>query len=424
MSVPIGKRFGLWTLSFLVVANMIGAGIFTTSGFTLAALGEPKVVLLAWLVGGIIAICGALSYGLLIERMPLSGGEYLFLSRAAHPLLGFIAGWISLLAGFSGAIAFAALALEAYIPEILPPRWLASLVVILGALIHGFRIQLGAKVQNITVGLKLGMLVIFLIVSLMSFFRDQWICPHQSLITSPSKGALSSFAKALIWISLSYSGFNAAVYVASEAKSSRIVALSLVIGTALVTLLYLLLNAAFVLAPPLHVTSGNADIAAQAAAWIGGPSFAQFTRVIIVFALLTSVLSMMMAGPRVYSKMAADGVLPSVFEIKNTRAWPAVFLQMILALLLILIGSLQTLLSYLGLTLSLSAALSVSCLFFKKKSKPITGLQIIAPLIFVTATLINAIFLVIENPLNAIGTIITVLIGSVAYAALYRAKSS
>jgi len=135
-------------------------------------------------------------------------------------------------------------------------------------------------------------------------------------------------------------------------------------------------------------------------------------------------LSMMMAGPRVYSKMAADGVLPSVFEIQNTRAWPAVFLQMILALLLILIGSLQTLLSYLGLTLSLSAALSVSCLFFKNKSKPITGLQIIAPLIFVTATLINAIFLVIENPLNAIGTIMTVLIGSVAYAAFYRAKSS
>ena len=105
------KKFGFWTLTFLVIANMIGAGVFATSGFALHDLGSPHVVILAWAVGGVIALAGAFSYGRLVRAMPESGGEYLFLSRAAHPMLGFVAGWVSLIAGFSGAIAFAATAL-------------------------------------------------------------------------------------------------------------------------------------------------------------------------------------------------------------------------------------------------------------------------------------------------------------------------
>ena len=121
-AVPV-RGFGFWTLTFLVVANMLGAGVFTTSGFTLASLGEPSRVLWAWLVGGLVALCGAFSYGLLVKRHPVSGGEYAFLSRAVHPSIGFVAGWVSLLAGFSGAIAFAALSFESYCrPEWIPPR--------------------------------------------------------------------------------------------------------------------------------------------------------------------------------------------------------------------------------------------------------------------------------------------------------------
>ncbi len=150
-----GKGFGFWTLTFLVVANMIGAGVFTTSGFTLASLGDPWIVLLAWFVGGLVALCGAFSYGILIQRMPASGGEYVFLSRAVHPFAGFMAGWISLLAGFSGAIAFAAVALESYLPGDFPAKLPAVGVVVLGAALHGGRRWLGVGVQNTAVILKL-----------------------------------------------------------------------------------------------------------------------------------------------------------------------------------------------------------------------------------------------------------------------------
>ncbi|HJO11680.1 MAG TPA: amino acid permease, partial [Gammaproteobacteria bacterium] len=109
------KQLGLYTLSGLVVANMIGAGIFTASGFALGDLGSPRLVMLAWLAGGVIAITGAISYGYLVKLNPQSGGEYLFLSRNIHPLLGFIAGWVSLLAGFTGAIAYSAMTLETYL---------------------------------------------------------------------------------------------------------------------------------------------------------------------------------------------------------------------------------------------------------------------------------------------------------------------
>ncbi|MDG2322408.1 MAG: amino acid permease [Akkermansiaceae bacterium] len=407
------KGLGFWTLTFLVVANMIGAGVFTTSGYTLESLRDPKLVLFAWFSAGLLALCGAHSYGLLVQRMPVSGGEYAFLSRAAHPLAGFIAGWVSLLAGFSGAIAFAAIAMESYLPGIFPPKVLAASVVILGALIHGAKRIIGISTQNIAVIFKLILLAIFLSFSTWSATQGKW--QGNSLPFTGEGIGLLAFAQAMVWISLSYSGFNAGVYVAGEATSPRVVSRSLITGTAIVTLLYLLLNAAFVLAPPPSKISGQADIAAHAAMWIGGESFANFTRLVLSLALFTSVLSMMMAGPRVYGKMAEDGILPKVFILKPDCTWPAVTLQMSLALLLIFITNLQDLLAFLGLTLSLSASASVLCLFLGDPTKRPRGLTALPPLIFIIATLITAILLVIHDPGQALGTILTITIAAAAY---------
>ena len=176
-----------------------------------------------------------------------------------------------------------------------------------------------------------------------------------------------------------------------------------------------LLNAAFVLAPPPSEISGQADIAAHAAMWIGGESFATFTRLVISLALFTSVLSMMMAGPRVYGKMAEDGILPKVFILRPDSTWPAVTLQMSLALLLIFITNLQDLLGFLGLTLSLSASASVLCLFLGDPTKRPRGLNALPPLIFIIATLITAILLVIHDSKQALGTILTITIAAAAY---------
>ncbi len=416
------KGFGLWTLTFLVVANMVGAGVFTTSGFTLQSLGSPYLVLAAWAVGGLIALAGAASYGQLIRMMPESGGEYLFLSRAAHPLVGFVAGWVSLIAGFTGAIAFAATALESYaMPATLRPDWLpvntvAVLAVVVGAVFHGFKSQVGAIFQNIAVVLKLVLLGSFIVAAAVMLPIDSWVGGSKAVSVTASSLPVA-FAGALVWISLSYSGFNAAVYIAEESRNlKKTVPRSLIIGASIVMVLYLLLNAVFVCAPPYEIVAGKEDVAAVAAEWIGGHKLATFVRVIISIALFTSVSSMMMAAPRVYRKMADDGMLPKLLAGGGDAPRVAVMAQAVLATLFIMISSLQGLLSYLGLTLSLCAAFSVGCLFLPSvRCQPYIHISSLLPILYLVSTLGAAVIMTYGEPIQLIATALTVVVGVMAY---------
>lgn len=423
------KGFGLWTLTFLVVANMVGAGVFTTSGFTLQSLGSPHLVLAAWAVGGLIALAGAVSYGQLIRIMPESGGEYLFLSRAAHPLVGFVAGWVSLIAGFTGAIAFAATALESYaMPANLRPAWLpansvAVAAVVAGAMFHGFRPRVGVIFQNISVILKLAMLGTFLAVAVVMLPIDSW--KGEPMATASGTPAVAvAFAGSLVWISLSYSGFNAAVYIAEEAREiKKTVPKSLVLGTVIVLVLYLLLNAVFVYAPPSETVAGKEDIAAAAAEWIGGHSLATFVRVIISLALLTSVSSMMMAAPRVYRKMADDGMLPQALSRGGEAPRTAVITQAGLAVLFILVSSLQGLLSYLGLTLSICAACSVGCLLLPSVRRyPYLHPKSLIPTLYIVCTLGAAAIMTFGEPKQLFASALTFLVGAMAFILAKRHK--
>ncbi|MCA9447076.1 MAG: amino acid permease [Candidatus Omnitrophica bacterium] len=418
------NRFGFWTLTFLVVANMVGAGVFTTSGFTLAELGSPQRVVLAWVVGGAIALAGAFSYGRLIRAMPESGGEYLFLSRAAHPLLGFIAGWVSLIAGFTGAIAFAATAFESYLaPERIRPDWLpgdaiAIASILVCGLFHGVRAKAGIYFQNAFVGIKLGLLTLFLLMALVSLLTSDWMGgPVDRLTETGPWSSAVAFAGALVWISLSYSGFNAAVYVAEEARESRkTIPKALLVGTMVVTLLYVFLNAVFVFAPPPEAIEGRADVAAIAAEWIGGDRIATAIRGVICLALLTSVSSMMMAAPRVYAKMAADGFMPRSFHFTGEAPRVAIALQAVLAIVFVLISTLQDLLSYLGLTLSLCAALSVGCLFLPSVRKgEIWRWSHLLAAAYIFPTLLAAGLMTLGNPWQLLGTVLTFSAGAVVY---------
>lgn len=416
------KGFGLWTLTFLVVANMVGAGVFTTSGFTLQSLGSPHLVLAAWAAGGVIALAGAVSYGQLIRAMPESGGEYLFLSRAAHPLVGFVAGWVSLIAGFTGAIAFAATALESYAmpanvrPDWLPVNTVAVSAVIVGALFHGFKPRVGAVFQNIAVILKLALLGGLLVLAVVMLPIDSWKGePLATVFAAPS--VTVAFAGALVWISLSYSGFNAAVYIAEDARElKKTVPKSLLVGTFIVSVLYLLLNAVFVCAPPSEVVAGKEDIAAAAAEWIGGRSLATFVRVIISLALLTSVSSMMMAAPRVYRKMADDGMLPAALSGGGDAPRVAVMAQAAMAVLFILVSSLQGLLSYLGLTLSVCAACSVGCLFLPSvRRHAYAHPSSLLPILYIVCTLGAASIMAYRDPKQLVASALTFLAGAMAY---------
>ena len=243
------KPFGLGSTTFLVVANMIGAGVFTTSGFALANLGSRQTVMLAWLIGGVIACCGAISYGQLAQRVTESGGEYLFLSRFAHPAIGFLAGWVSLLAGFTGAIAFAATGFESYsIPASIRPDWLQKgmagiAAIVFFAVLHSFVWKAGVITQNLIVSLKL-VLLIGLVLFVFTSYPSGW--DGMQGATGPAQSSVYSIASTLVWISLSFSGFNAAVYITSEVDQPEInVPRAMLLGTVGVSILYLVLNFVF-----------------------------------------------------------------------------------------------------------------------------------------------------------------------------------
>lgn len=433
-----GPALSLTSAVSVVVSSMIGAALYTTSGYALADLGSPLLVLAAWAVGGLLALCGALSYGGLAQRFRQSGGEYLFLSRALHPAAGVVAGVVSLLAGFTSAMAFAAVTFEAYlVSHFVPPDAggrpfpgaVAVALIVVAWLMHGFRLRLGAGLQDLLVVTKLLMLVLFAGFALLVSTQ-----PWMGLRTAPplagagpqaagASAIISQFAVSLMWISLAYSGFNAAIYITSQTRGSgTTVRRSLVIGTLVVIVIYLLLNAIFVLVPPYDVVVGREDIATAAAGYIGGPVLAMVLRVTILVSLATSVLALMMTGPRVYAKMADDGVLPPLFRQHGDVPRWGVLVQAVLAILVVTLTTLNQLLTYLGLTLSLSAALTVTTLFLLRRR----GQLLVVPgypwppLVFVVGTLLVAAVAGFQRPVELAVAAATLLVGLLIYAVQHR----
>jgi APA family basic amino acid/polyamine antiporter len=375
---------------------------------------------LAWVIAGLIAISGAIGYSSLAIRFTESGGEYLFLSRSLHPAAGLMAGWVSLLAGFTGAIAIAALGLEEYLQPILgidpPERSIAISAILLCAVIHTLGVGGAARVQDAIVVCKLIMIAAIVIVSIRSF--DKWTTD----VPAETPGFMPmAFVTQLVWISFSYAGFNAAVYVADEiADPRRNVPRAMIGGTVAVTLIYIVLNAIFVFAAPAsQITAPDkiVQVAATAAAWIGGDSFALFVRGVIVVSLATSVSALVMSGPRVYAKMADDGFFPAWFRFKNRPPVVAIWFQAMLAITVVSITTLKDLLGYLGLTLSVCSALTISMLFVLRYRKQIDHLPLwgIPATFYVVATLTLAVLYAIEKPQQTMAVVITILIGFVLY---------
>ncbi len=414
-----GKPYGLSTLTLLVIASMIGAGVFTTSGYTLGAVGSPTRVMVCWLIGGGIAMCGAVAYGRLARLMPESGGEYLYLTRNVHPMAGFLAGWVSLTAGFSGAIATAAVAFESYaVPDAVRPTWLpndvvAMALVIICGLAHALHVRAGAILQNTVVAVKLAALGIFLAVVAAKLPTHHWHVAPVADAPVAWWDVTTAMATSVVWISLSYAGFNAAIYVASESVAAgRRVPQALLLGTALVTVLYLVLNLSFVTSAPAAELTWQEDVAAISARSLGGRGLELLMRTAIAFGLFSSVSGMIMAGPRVYAQMAVDGVFPQMFRIDRHGPGRSVILQTVLACGLILLqrilvvegvleSSLLGLLIYLGTTLSLTSAGCVATLFLKRVRRQISGdtslLQWIAAAIYVAATATSIILLMLSH---------------------------
>lgn len=391
------RQLGLTSAVALVVASMIGTGVFTTSGFLLADLKSPWLVLVAWAVGGVLATLGALSYGALARRIPESGGEYTFLSQTLHPAAGFLAGWVSLLVGFSAPLAAAAIGFGEYTrPWLggLSPRVAGTLLILIFAVLHAFHVQHGARTQNWTVLIK-----VVLIVAFLGFGLTRLTHPKPA---DYSPGVISTFAVSLVWVSFSYSGWNAAVYIGGEIREAeRNLPRALLLGTGIVMLLYLGLNTVFVFAAPIEVLAGKLDIGRVTAEAIGGPSLGQAVSGLVALALLTSVSSMTMAGPRVYARMAAAGHLPRWLAAGDGPPRAAIAFQTIIAIGLLWSAAYEQLLTFIGFTLGLSAATTVFGLIVLRRRE---GASVIVsgwpwvPWLFVLSTLAITGFTVFRRP--------------------------
>ena len=375
------REMGPFSAAILVVANMIGTGIFATPGFVMAELNHPASFLLCWVAGGIFALCGALCYGELGVRYPHAGGEYAYLREAFGKPMGFLSGWISLIVGFSAPIAASAMAFAAYATGLFgtrtEPLWvlrvagtplatvseqtvLASAVILCFTALHYHSLRMGTRVQNSLTLVKVGIIVCFVSAALWwgggetpPVFADQ--VPVELL---PGKWAVS-----LIFVSFAYSGWNAAAYMGGEIRApGRNLPLALISGTLLVMALYMALNTVFLIALGPEQMRGVIDVGTRAATVLFGETAGRWMGGAISIGLLSVISAMIMTGPRVYFAMAQDGVFfQSLGRLDPRGRTPAraILLQAGIAVAMVLTATFDQLLIYIGFTLSLSAMATV-----------------------------------------------------------------
>jgi APA family basic amino acid/polyamine antiporter len=442
------RDIGLFSAIAIVVANMVGTGIFTTSGFILQEVGSSTALLVGWMIGGAFALCGALCYGELGARYPQAGGEYVYLREAFGKPVAFLSGWISLIVGFSAPIAAAAIAFATYLLRAMGvsagsdrvvalfgvplltfslPVMLAMAVVLALSILHTHSLRVGSRVQNLLTLFKIALVVGFIAAGLASSGGS---ATHFSGAAAMGTLLDGKFAVALIFISFAYSGWNAAAYLGGEIKRpSRNIPLAMLVGTLIVTVLYLLLNLVYIYALPADEMKGVMEVAAAAGARLFGAGIGQWLNGAIALGLLSVLSAMILAGPRVYYAMSRDGIFFPLFgrvsHRRHTPA-PAIGLQAAIAMVMIVSASYDKLLIYIGFTLSLFAMLTVIGLMRLRRHQTGSlpayrtwGYPLI-PLIFILGNLWIIYFSVISRPAPVVWGFVTIAAGLLVYVHFYR----
>ena len=428
---PLGTAHG----AALVVASMIGTGVFTTTGMLLGSLRSPWLVLAVWAAAGLLALCGAAVYAELGAMMPRAGGEYVYLSRAFHPAVGFLSGWIGLLVGFTAPTAAAALAFGRYVHAV-APAWpqkpLALALIVVLTAVHMSDVRFGARLQAILTGLVVCLIVVFIAGAVASGRGDWANLAAPPTGAGPTAGAVSAGALALglVYVSYAYFGWNAAAYVAGELRDpTRAVPRALVAGTALVTALYVALNVVFLWAAPPAALSGQIEVAHVAARALFGARGAALLSSLVALALAGSVSAFMMSGPRIAVAMAQDGLFFRALARVGTRGAPAaaVALQGALALAVVATATFEPILVYVGFTLTVSAGATVVGAFVLRHREPtadrphralawpLSGLLFLTSAVFMTGYAIH------DRPRESGAGLLTLVAGGVAYA-LWRRR--
>ena len=418
------QTVGFLTACAIVIANIIGTGVFTSLGFQLPEIHSGFALLMLWTVGGVAALCGALSYGELSAALPRSGGEYHFLSQIYHPALGFMAGIVSATVGFAAPIALAAMAFGKYSQGVFSagsPVFLSIAIVWIVALVHLSNLRVGSAFQNLWTVVKV-LLIAVLIGA--GFLVD----PKQPITFLPQPGDAMSifagpFAVALVYVMYSYSGWNAAVYIAGEIeRPEKNVPRSLFWGTLLVIGIYTALNAAFLLAAPREEMSGQVEVGLIAGKHIFGENGGRVVGAIICLGLVSTISSMTWLGPRVIMSMGEDHWLLRFLGCKNNQGVPvnAAWVQLVIVNLFFM-KSFQTVVIYIQFSLLLCSLLTVAGVIVLRWTHPeiVRPYRVWAypapPLVFAAITIWMMKDLLRAHPAESLSGLATMLVGFALY---------
>lgn len=433
-SHKLERKLGLFPVTNIVIANIIGAGIFTTTGYLMGFLGNPILMLILWVIGGVIALCGALAFGELGAAFPEAGGEYIFISKLFSPMLGFLSGWLSLIVGFSAPIAASAIGFSNYftwafptfqewlmLNELLSPglfnRLLAILIILIFSFVHSRGVVLGARVQNTLTLLKI-LLVVGLIAVGLAFGNGNFQNLHSGSSIDLGFDDWKAIGLSLMFIMFAYSGWNSATYIGSEIKNpGKVIPRSLLISTVIVTVLYVLLNLFFIYAVPVGEMRNEPEIGGLAAGFAFGPTAETVISLLISFALFSSLSAFIILGPRVYYKMAEDGYFfKTIAKVHPVRKVPsnAILLQATIAIILVLSGTFEQILTYMGFSLGIFPIIAVAGVFklrIQNRSRlKLPGFPVIH-LIFIASGITMLVLAYMQRPVESSVAILTALSG-------------
>lgn len=385
------KKIGFFTACALVIANMVGTGVFSSLGFQVAVLPSVSVLLFLWLCGGVVALCGGLSYIELAKLYPGSGGEYHYVRSAYPRVISYFSGIVSIVAGFAAPVALAAITFSKYFGQFysgIPEQWISMMLITVITLVHCFSLRIGSGFQLITTFIKILVLLIFIGAGMFTLGAANPITftPNELKLVG-SKG----FAVSLVYVLFAYSGWNACVYIFNEIKSpEKNIRRSILIGTAIVTLLYMLLNFVFLKTVPLAQLDGVIEIGAISAKSIFGPFGGKWMAIIISLLLVSTISAMIWVGPRVIDSMLKWKRFAEIPQHANLPL-KAILLQFLVTAGLLLTETFEQILLAAGLLLCISSCLCVLILFFAKQSIPLG--RLIAPSIFLIVNLYTIVVL-------------------------------
>jgi len=410
----------------VVVANMVGTGVFTSLGFQLLELQSGFVLLMLWAVGGFSALCGALTYAELGAALPRSGGEYNFLKEIYHPVAGFISGWVSATVGFAAPTALAALTFGSYLSSVFPALsalWLATGLLLVLTFIHCTSHRQSGGAQSLLTLLKIVLILGFAVVALTLEANPQPI----SFLPSSGDGELllsGAFAVSLIYVNYAYSGWNAATYISGELENpQRNLPWVLFGSAALVASAYLLLNYVFLAVAPMDAMAGKVEIGYVAAQYVFGNAGAAIMGVLLALLLISTVSAMILAGPRVYHVIGEDFPLFRVLSHTNADGIPvrAILLQALVSLLFLWTATFESILILAGATMALNTFFAVMGVFVLRWRRPDlerpyrTFMYPLPPLLFLAITGWTLLYTVLQRPAEAWMCLAVVVTGALFY---------